>query len=48
VISKNVLFDQTCEATEEGDQAGKPKMAREFWTGICTERFIERAAHILD
>jgi hypothetical protein len=33
---------------EEDDQAGKPNMAREFWTEIYTKRSIERAAHILE
>ena len=33
---------------EEDDQAGKPNMAREFWTEIYTKRSMERAAHILD
>lgn len=33
---------------EEDDEAGKPNMAREFWTEIYTKRSIERAAHILD
>jgi hypothetical protein len=33
---------------EEDDRAGKPNMAREFWTEIYTKKSIERAAHILD
>jgi hypothetical protein len=33
---------------EADDEACKPNMATEFWTGSYIKKSIERAAHILD